>query len=193
MGDIDALSKPGTGYEVALRFCQEHSLPVFLSAPGRPDQIKAVANRFPRLTLVLDQMGLDAPPGSGADAWTGMPAVLALAKYPNVNLKLTGLPALSTAGEPFRDIQPHVIRLLDAFGAERCMWASDICFYQGQVGWANRFPGLAGPYPGKHTYSQSVAAIRCASWLDEHQKSWLLGGTARRLLNWTPRENGPWT
>jgi L-fuconolactonase len=187
MGQIDALSQPGAGYEVALRFCEEHSRPVFLSAPGRPDQIEAVANRFPRLTLILDQMGLDAPPGSGADGWKGIAAVLALARYPNVNLKLTGLPALSATGEPFLDVEPHVIRLLDSYGAERCMWASDIGFYQGQIGWANRFPSLVGPYPGKHTYAQSLAMIRCASWLDEDQKSRLLGGTARALLNWNIR------
>jgi L-fuconolactonase len=190
VGQVDALSKPGTGYEAALRFCEEGSLPVFLSAPGRADQIEAVASRFPRLTLILDQMRLDAPPSSGADAWTGMPAVLALARYPNVNLKLTGLPALSTAGEPYRDVQPHIIRILDSYGAERCMWASDICFCQGQIGWANRFPKLVGPYPGKHTYSQSLATIRCASWLDENQKSRLLGGTARTLLKWVQQENG---
>jgi hypothetical protein len=190
MGQIGALSKLGNGYEVALRFCEERSLPVFLSAPGRPDQIEAVANQFRRLTFVLDQMGLDVRPGLGAEAWTGLPAVLALARFPNVNLKLTGLPALSNAGEPFGDVEPHVIRLLDSFGAERCMWASDICFYQGQIGWGNRFPKLIGPYAGKHTYAQSLAIIRDASWLDENQKGQLLSGAARRILKWTQRENG---
>jgi hypothetical protein len=60
-------------------------------------------------------------------------------------------------------------------------------FYQGQIGWANRFPNLVGPYLGKHTYAQSLAMIQYASWLDEDQKSRLLGGTARTLLNWSIR------
>ena len=50
----------------------------------------------------------------------------ALAKYPNVSVKLSTTPFYSSESYPFRDMTPHIRRLLDAFGPRRCYWGTDL-------------------------------------------------------------------
>jgi Amidohydrolase len=49
-----------------------------------------------------------------------------LAKYPNVSVKLSAAPNYSTETYPFRDFTPHIRRLFDAYGPQRCCWGTDI-------------------------------------------------------------------
>jgi predicted TIM-barrel fold metal-dependent hydrolase len=105
-----------------------------------------------------------------------------------VFLKLTGLPACSRAPYPYSDLRAPVRELLDRFGTRRCFWASDLSFFQGQVGWANRFPVLVGEYPGKHTYAQAVGFWRDAEWLTHDERDRLLGATVRAVLAWPEAE-----
>jgi predicted TIM-barrel fold metal-dependent hydrolase len=172
----------GSGYDTLFRFCADRGLPLASPFAGDPDLVADIAREFPGVPLVLDQMALYAETGGTDDSWVRLPPILDLARYQNVFVKLTGLPSLSRAAFPYDDIQAQVRRVLDEFGADRCMWASDISYYQGQVGWANRFPALVGPYPGKHTYAQSLAFLRDAAWITPDEKRALLGGTARRVF-----------
>jgi predicted TIM-barrel fold metal-dependent hydrolase len=174
----------GTGYERTLRFCTDRGIPVCSPCAHRPVVADSIAREFPELTLIVDQMALGAQPGQPEHAWRALPEVLALAARKNVHLKLTGLAALSTEGYPYTDLREPLLRILDAFGAGRCLWASDISMYRGQIGCRNRFPALVGPYPGKHTYAQSVGVLRDADWLDDDSRAHLLGATARRVLRW---------
>ena len=50
----------------------------------------------------------------------------ALAKYPNVSVKLSSVPLISTEPYPFRDAIPHIHRLFDAYGPQRCHWGTDV-------------------------------------------------------------------
>jgi predicted TIM-barrel fold metal-dependent hydrolase len=43
----------------------------------------------------------------------------------NGTVQLSGFAKFSQDGYPFADAQAHVMRLWQAFGPERCMWASD--------------------------------------------------------------------
>jgi predicted TIM-barrel fold metal-dependent hydrolase len=110
--------------------------------------------------------------------------VLALAQHPNVHLKFTGMPSLSRSAYPYAELRDPVRRAIDAFGSERCFWASDMSFYRGQIGWGNRFPTLVGDYPGKHTYAQAVGFWHDGDWLDDDTKADLLGRSARRIFRW---------
>jgi hypothetical protein len=56
----------------------------------------------------------------------GLAQTIGLAKYPNVFVKLTSLPSSSSEDHPYRNIHPHLKRLIDAFGPRRCFWGTDL-------------------------------------------------------------------
>jgi predicted TIM-barrel fold metal-dependent hydrolase len=53
-------------------------------------------------------------------AFTALPELIALAKYPNVAVKASGAPG-SSESYPYRDIH-HIRQIYDAFGPERIFW-----------------------------------------------------------------------
>jgi hypothetical protein len=61
---------------------------------------------------------------------TDIPAAIdqafALAKYPNVSVKLSGSVGNSLELYPFRDMTVYLQRLFDAYGPQRCYWGTDI-------------------------------------------------------------------
>src|SRR5918999_1417921 len=59
-------------------------------------------------------------------AFTTLPELLALAKYPNVAVKASGAPSYSSAPYPYRNIHPYIRQIYDAFGPERMFWGTDI-------------------------------------------------------------------
>ena len=91
-----------------------------------------VLQRHPRLRLVMSHLGLpdkvEAPIGP-EQARSGLSRQTALARYPEVRVKLSGFYALT---EPQHDYPhelawPYVEVLIEAFGVERLLWASDFC------------------------------------------------------------------
>ncbi len=89
-----------------------------------------VLGRHPELRLVVSHLGLPPrqaeAPGPG-QARTAMASVLALAEFPQARVKLSGFYALTDPGHdyPHRAAWPYVEVLLDAYGVERLLWASD--------------------------------------------------------------------
>ena len=89
-----------------------------------------VLRRHPELRLVVSHLGLppkqaEAPGADGARS--AMASVLALAGFPKTQVKLSGFYALTDPGHdyPHRAAWPYVEALLDAYGVERLLWASD--------------------------------------------------------------------
>jgi predicted TIM-barrel fold metal-dependent hydrolase len=82
---------------------QMHFKPFF--AP----QINKLKQEFPSVPVVLDHL---ARAGMGTDA--DFQDVLALAKFPNVYMKYSGLAYSSKTGHPFADAKPTVRRAFDA-------------------------------------------------------------------------------
>jgi L-fuconolactonase len=62
------------------------------------------------------------------------------------------------------------LRIVDAFGVERCMWGTD---------WA-RTSGILN-------YQQGIEAFRLSERLSPSDKDWLLGGAAEQIYGWSPR------
>ncbi len=90
---------------------QMHFLPYY--AP----QIGALAAQFPGMTVVLDHL---ARAGQGTPAeWKG---VLALAKFPRIVMKYSGVNYSSKEKFPFRDAMPIVRQAYEAFGPDRIVW-----------------------------------------------------------------------
>lgn len=110
------------------RAAEHAGIPIALLATDSLPTIGRIAQRHPGLRLTIDHMG-----GRGgnttlkdADAMTHMPALLALAKHPNVAVKATGAPGYSSEGYPFRSMHPFLQQIYDAFGPRRMFWGTDI-------------------------------------------------------------------
>jgi predicted TIM-barrel fold metal-dependent hydrolase len=103
-------------------------VPIAMLATDSLPAVGRIAERHPGLRLTIDHLG-----GKGgnttlkdAAAMTHMPALLALAKYPNIAVKATGVPWYSSEPYPFRPMHPFVRQVYDAFGPQRLFWGTDI-------------------------------------------------------------------
>ena len=103
-------------------------VPVTVLATDSIDLIHVIAERHPGLRLTIDHLG-----GRGGlttlkdhEAMVHIPDLLALAKYPNIAVKVTGAPGYSSESYPFPIMQTYVNKIYDAFGPERTFWGTDI-------------------------------------------------------------------
>jgi predicted TIM-barrel fold metal-dependent hydrolase len=108
---------------------EKAGLPVMFLAVGAVARFAGIAERHPQLTLIVDHMGLHS--SSRGNRVTESPAAavdqaLALARYPNVSVKLSGAVGNSLEPYPFRDMTVYLQRLFDAYGPERCHWGTDL-------------------------------------------------------------------
>jgi L-fuconolactonase len=172
----------GGAYENLLTAAEAHHLPVSVLAIGNLSDVAEVARAHPSLPLIVDHLGLSQPPFAPVETepWRDLPSLLALSALPNVAVKLSGAPTLSTVGYPYPDIWPHLEQVFESFGVDRVMWGTD----QHRV--FGRFPGMdpLPRYPGYHSYAQGLHYLLDNDQLCADEKAALLGGTARRIMNW---------
>jgi predicted TIM-barrel fold metal-dependent hydrolase len=90
--------------------------------------IGSIAERHSGLRLTIDHLGGRGGTAQDKDAaaMTHIPALLALAKYPNVGVKATGVPHYSSEPYPFPALHPYLRQVFDAFGPHRMFWGTDI-------------------------------------------------------------------
>lgn len=100
-------------------------LPIALLVPHNVPLVGDIAARHPGLRLMVDHMARRRHTADAA-AWDNLDELLALAKHPNVAVKMTGAPAYSSAPYPFTNIHPYLKQIFDAFGPRRCFWGTDI-------------------------------------------------------------------
>jgi L-fuconolactonase len=115
-------------YDRALAAAQAAALCVCVNSPGRFPVFERIAQRFDGLALVIDHLGLfDVAMLDPAyrDTFAGIEGLLALARYPNVAVKVTSVPLLSREPYPYPDAWPHLHAVIEAFGVDRLMWGSD--------------------------------------------------------------------
>ena len=104
---------------------EEEGLPIAMMGGLFLPKFRAIAERHPRLKLILDHCGLNRH-GQDEAAFVHLDELVALAKLPNVAVKATGAPHYSTQPYPFRNIHDGLHRIFDAFGPERMFWGTDI-------------------------------------------------------------------
>jgi predicted TIM-barrel fold metal-dependent hydrolase len=82
-----------------------------------------MARRFPQVPVVIDHLArVDL---KADDPLPEFKKLLALARYPNVWVKVSELGVLSPSGKyPYRDTYAWVRRLYDAFGPDRLLWGT---------------------------------------------------------------------
>ena len=88
---------------------------------------QGILRRFPDLRLLISHLGLPKAHATPDQAADNLATITALAKFPQVFVKLSGFYALSTPAHdyPHRAGWPLVPVLLDQFGPDRLLWGSD--------------------------------------------------------------------
>jgi len=147
---------------------EKAGIPIMFLTTGQLPLFGRIAERHPQLVLIIDHMGVS----SEAMRNKMMPATVvesaALARYPNVSVKLSSAPLFSSEPYPFRDLTPHIRRLFDAYGPRRCYWGSDV---------TNSF--------AKATYRQRVTHFtEELDFLSEADKDWIMGRAILDRLGW---------
>ncbi len=123
-----------------------------------------IAERHPGLKLTVDHMGARRG-AKGVAAFPSMDALVALAKYSNVAVKLTGGPFYADDAYPFRSLHPHYRRMYDAFGPRRLFWGTDI----------TKMPC---------SWKECVGHVQEIDWMPEADKRLIMGDGVCDWLGW---------
>ncbi len=103
----------------------ERDLPVMAWAPFKLPDLAPVAAKYPGLRLIVDHFGLYVD-DKDDQLDPVLDALVALAGYPNVSVKASALPCATTEDYPYPRLLRRVARVVDAFGASRVFWGSDM-------------------------------------------------------------------
>jgi predicted TIM-barrel fold metal-dependent hydrolase len=148
---------------------EKAGLPVMCFTPGISAKLAPIAERHPRLPLILDHMGVSAALLKENKLDDALAQTVALAKYPNVSVKLSASPGISREPYPFRDVAGHIKRVFDAYGPQRSYWGTD----------------LTNSY-AKASYRQRVSHFtEELSFLSDSDKDWVMGRAITQRLGWT--------
>ena len=107
---------------------QHYGIPIAALATDSLAELGRIAERHPGLRLTIDHLGGRGGTSNLRDAaaMTHMPALLALAKFPNVAVKATGIPHYSSEAYPYPGMHDWLRQVYDAFGPQRMFWGTDI-------------------------------------------------------------------
>lgn len=109
--------------------CEKAGLVVGLLATGENIKVLGkIAERHPGLKLNIDHIGRGGGRAEKKDdaAYADLNDMLALARLPNVGVKLSGAPSTSTQPYPYKNIHGYLKQIVDTFGPDRCFWGTDI-------------------------------------------------------------------
>jgi L-fuconolactonase len=145
------------------RAAEAAQVPLMMLLPqARMPVVAAIAERHPRLSIVLDHLGVPSsvPP---SQRFEHLDRLLALARFPNVAVKASALPCIADDAYPYRSLHAPLRRVVDAFGARRVFWGSDF----------SRLPC---------SYRECVAMfMHEMPWLSADELTWIMG---RGIVEW---------
>jgi len=130
-------------------------------------QLHALLRDFSGLRVVLDHcLNLKA----GDDLEPTLAEVVRLAQHKNLHTKLTFIPTGSATGYPCADMHAACLKVIDAYGPDRCVWGSD-------------FP--CELWCPKVSFAEHLRIFTHDLPLRDAARASILGETARRL--WFPK------
>ena len=157
---LEKMFAVGADHDLALSFNMNVDL-----LPG----LDQLCRQFPQTPVILDHVchvGIREADYSEDD----LEALLRFAEHERVMVKIGPLQALCSRQAPYLDALPLIQRVVEAYGAPRCMWESDS---GGPI-------TMADPVTD---YPASVALIRDhADFLSPAEKDDILWGTAERVF-----------
>jgi predicted TIM-barrel fold metal-dependent hydrolase len=156
------------GHERILAAAGKHGVPVMIYPGGNYPALTNYIRKFTDVQFIIDHVGMGVERAALPNQLeTTIGQLLDCAKYPNVAVKWGHAPRLSREGFPYHDLITQLVRVIDGFGVNRLMWASDYTVTTDH-----------------HTCAESLFCLRCAEQLSESDKEWILGKTARQVLGW---------
>lgn len=133
--------------------------------PDALPSIDRMCRKFPETPVVIDHFARIGTDGIIRDQ--DVQELCRLAVHKRIAVKLSAFYALGQKQSPYLDLIPMIRRLLDAFGPERLMWATD-CPFQVQKG---------------HTYRDSIdLVLERLDFLSKYDRKWLLQKTAEQMF-----------
>lgn len=144
---------------------ERDGLPVMVYVPGLVKRLDGIAGRHPGLSLIVDHLAL--PIGKKDEAaFAALDEVLALARCPNVAVKVSALPCYTRERYPFPGLHRHIRHVYDAFGPRRMLWGTDY----------SRLPCA---------YRDAIRLFTEAlDFLSAEDKEWIMGRAAAQWLRW---------
>lgn len=135
--------------------------------PRNAHQLDAVAGMYREITWLIDH--LMYPDVSWAPRYQEYQPVLALARHPNVFIKISDVHSRSRQRFPYADMHPVIKAVVSAFGVERCLWGTG-------------YPGHHRARHGWPTLTDELRLIREGlPFLSESDKDKILGENAARI------------
>lgn len=140
----------------------------FFIATDQLPKLEDMVKRFPEVSVVIDHLArIDL---RAENATVEFKKLLALARYPNVWVKVSELSIISPSKEyPYRDTFPWVKRVYDAFGPDRLLWGTG-------------FPGATRAQAGRPSLQEELTLIRNEiPYFTREDREKILGRNAARL------------
>jgi len=167
----DSYEADDPGLSRILAAAARAGIPVNIMCSGKLPLLGELARRHPATQIVVDHVGLAQPqePPAPPEPFSDLANVVSLAALDNVAIKISGACTLSHQPFPYTDIWEPLSKIFDAFGFDRCMWGTD---------WTRAVALL--------TFEQGVEAFRVTDQLSDAERSALMGGSLRKIYNWSP-------
>jgi predicted TIM-barrel fold metal-dependent hydrolase len=161
------------GFAHILKAAEHHDFPVNILCWGNIDKGTQLIDKFPNNRFILDHLGILQPrdPPAPPQPWADLPKVVALAKRPNVVIKVSGACTLSKEPYPFNDIWDPLARIFDAWGFERCLWGTDWTRANAVVNFEN-----------------AVRPFFDTPRLTASERAMLMGGACAKAYRWEPKK-----
>jgi predicted TIM-barrel fold metal-dependent hydrolase len=118
----DLLSDPAweSGFALLRKFNLSFDLQIY---PAQMPAAARLANRHPDIPIVVNHTGMPVDrDATGLEAWRA--GMQALAQQPHVAVKISGLAMLDWHWT-LDSLRPFVLRTIETFGTERCLFASN--------------------------------------------------------------------
>lgn len=148
------------------QIAEETRLPVMSAIPGNVAGFEPILARFPALRLIIDHAGRHPRGAMDEGAWADAAQLHALARFPNVSVKVSSLPCFSTEPYPFRNLHSPIKAIYDTFGPRRMMWGSD-------------YTRLTCPYDENiRLFTEAL------DFLSSEDKEWIMGRAMATALDW---------
>jgi predicted TIM-barrel fold metal-dependent hydrolase len=148
---------------------EKAGIPIMFLTAGTLPLFAPIAERYPQLQLIIDHLGISTQVVNEKKVPEAVNQAVALARFPNVSVKLAAAPAYSSEPYPFRDMTDYIKRLFDVYGPKRSYWGSDL---------TNGF--------AKASYRERITHFtEELSFLSEDDKDWIMGRAILARLNWT--------
>lgn len=129
--------------------------------------IDRIAQRHPRLKLILDHLALPMHK-KDTEAFRNLDLLLNIARRPNVAVKASALPVYTEDRYPYRSLHSYLRRVCNEFGPKRVFWGSDL----------SRL---------RCTYRECVTMFtEEMPWLSGDELEWIMGRGLCAWLGWKP-------